>query len=369
MIPIRFVGDPFSISGYSEHIRELMMALLDKKANLSLLYTKQAPIDLPGPHMDRLKPLMGHDNGAKLDVYVTIPPVMQYSNEAVAGITTFETDGLPRGWAMLLNNLKLVMVPSWFNVGTFVNAGVTAPIEKVREGFDPFIYKPDATPWKINIPADVYKFLSILEWNPRKAWDRLLAAYWNEFDGNDNVALVLKVSGPTNNPNYVNHIRSSIESVKKMMGLSGVENPYKMSAPVYVIYNNLLPGEVAGLHVSCDAFVSASHGEGFNRGALHSAACGKPVVAVGWGGHLDFLNHDNAYLADYSISPCISPVGAAGNYTPEMKWAEVDLISMGAKMRECKNDGKDARVAKVGEEFTWDRAAQEFIDVIGKYYA
>lgn len=363
MRPIRFCGDPFSISGYSEHIRELMLALLDAGADLSLNYIKQAPVDLPGPYVEKLKPLVNRKNGATLDVYVTVPPAMQKSNEQIVAYTTFETNTLPRGWAQVLNQTDLVMVPSTFNLRTFADAGVIKPIEVCFEGYDPAVYNPAVKPWKLNVDPNSYKFFSVLEWTPRKSWDRLLAAYWTEFSFEDNVSLILKVSGPQDDPNFVNFIRNGVNTVKQMMGLGGNVQPYKRPAPVYIIYNPLRPDEMAGLHIATNAFVSASHGEGFNRGALHSAACNRPVVAVDWSGHKDFLNESNSYLADYFLEPCISPVNAMGNYTPDMRWAEVSITDLGQKMRECYNDVSMPKVADV-TGMTWANSAKAFMEII-----
>ena len=37
--------------------------------------------------------------------------------------------------------------------------------------------------------------------------------------------------------------------------------------------------------------VSFTKGEGFGRPLLEFSAIGKPIIASGWSGHTDFLNH------------------------------------------------------------------------------
>jgi|APSaa5957512535_1039671.scaffolds.fasta_scaffold05550_2 glycosyltransferase involved in cell wall biosynthesis len=49
-----------------------------------------------------------------------------------------------------------------------------------------------------------------------------------------------------------------------------------------------------------DAFINISSGEALGIPFLEAAACGTRIVALNYGGHLDFLNKNNAYLVDYA---------------------------------------------------------------------
>ena len=58
---------------------------------------------------------------------------------------------------------------------------------------------------------------------------------------------------------------------------------------------------------------------------------GKPVIATGYSGNLDFMNDDNSYLVDYRLVPIGSgndPYPAAGT------WAEPDSEHAARLMRE-----------------------------------
>ena len=44
------------------------------------------------------------------------------------------------------------------------------------------------------------------------------------------------------------------------------------------------------------AMVTTTKGEGFGRPLLEFSAVGKPIIASGWSGHLDFLNPSFTYL-------------------------------------------------------------------------
>lgn len=67
---------------------------------------------------------------------------------------------------------------------------------------------------------------------------------------------------------------------------------------VYVIHGELTEREMNTLynHPKIKAHVSFTKGEGFGRPLLEASVSGKPVIASGWSGHLDFLNKDQAVL-------------------------------------------------------------------------
>jgi glycosyltransferase involved in cell wall biosynthesis len=44
------------------------------------------------------------------------------------------------------------------------------------------------------------------------------------------------------------------------------------------------------------AAISLTHGEGFGLPFIEAAACGLPVMATNWSGHIDFLNKDGKAL-------------------------------------------------------------------------
>jgi len=48
-----------------------------------------------------------------------------------------------------------------------------------------------------------------------------------------------------------------------------------------------------------DAYINISSGEALGIPYLEAAACNNRLVALNYGGHLDFLNKDNCYLVNY----------------------------------------------------------------------
>ncbi len=80
--------------------------------------------------------------------------------------------------------------------------------------------------------------------------------------------------------------------------------------------------EMSNLVRCCDCFVSLHRSEGFGLGMAEAMFLGKPVVATGYSGNLDFMNEENSCLVDFELIPVIEEQYpfAAGQV-----WAEPDL--------------------------------------------
>ena len=88
----------------------------------------------------------------------------------------------------------------------------------------------------------------------------------------------------------------------------------------------VLPYEFTGrgvdmLHEIGDAYVSLSHGEGWALGTFDAATRGTPVIATGWGGHLDYLGDDwpGAVPWRHGQVPVWPPWKPS--YWPSQRWA------------------------------------------------
>lgn len=107
-------------------------------------------------------------------------------------------------------------------------------------------------------------------------------------------ALVLKTSG--GNFSYLDRreIIKKIQQIKDSVQLAeGQTLPN-----VYVLHGELTDDEMNSLynHPKVKAHVSFTKGEGFGRPLLEASISGKPVIASGWSGHVDFLNAEEAVL-------------------------------------------------------------------------
>ncbi len=79
-----------------------------------------------------------------------------------------------------------------------------------------------------------------------------------------------------------------------------------------------------------DCFVSLHRSEGFGLGMAAAMAAGKPVIATGYSGNMDFMDADSAMIVPFDLVP----VGK-GNapYAPDALWAEPNLEVAAEHMR------------------------------------
>lgn len=100
---------------------------------------------------------------------------------------------------------------------------------------------------------------------------------------------------------------------------------------------------------ACDCYVSLHRSEGFGLTMAEALALGKPVIATGYSGNMDFTTHDNSYICPYKLIR----VGEGNKpYPAEGIWADVDVDYVAACMREVVNNPEEAkRKAMLGKSF------------------
>jgi glycosyltransferase involved in cell wall biosynthesis len=116
---------------------------------------------------------------------------------------------------------------------------------------------------------------------------------------------------------------------------------------VVVLDRTLGADEYAGLIGSADAYVSLHRAEGFGLTIAEAMALGKPAIATGYSGNLDFMTAENSYLVPYSLTP----IPAGTPYPTETTWAEPDVAAAAQQLRAVFEDRDEAmRRAEAGRE-------------------
>lgn len=126
-------------------------------------------------------------------------------------------------------------------------------------------------------------------------------------------ALILKTSSAGFSILDREEILNKIEQIKSTVILEGNQ---KLPS-IYLLHGELTDKEMNTLynHSKVKAHVSLTKGEGFGRPLLEASVSGKPVIASGWSGHLDFLDRDGAVLVG----------GELKNVHPSSAWENVIL--------------------------------------------
>jgi glycosyltransferase involved in cell wall biosynthesis len=104
----------------------------------------------------------------------------------------------------------------------------------------------------------------------------------------------------------------------------------------------LAPEDQEALFAACDAYVSLHRAEGFGLTLAEAMALGRPVIATGYSGNLDFMNEGNSFL----VSTRSVKIGAGNDpYPPDAIWAEPD-VEYAAGLMQIVRDRPDLVVSR-----------------------
>ena len=119
--------------------------------------------------------------------------------------------------------------------------------------------------------------------------------------------------------------------------------------------------ELDQLTAACDCYVSLHRSEGFGFTIAEAMALGRPAIATGYSGPLDFMTPENAYFVDYELVP----IGAdADPYPPDGEWAQPSVEHAAQLMRHVVAHPEEARAR--GERARADIRARHSLAVAGQ---
>ncbi|KPV58185.1 glycosyl transferase family 1 [Paenibacillus sp. A3] len=276
--------------------------------------------------------------------------------------TVWETTRVPRNWFPNINRFDAVFVPSRHNKAALLRSGVKVPVYIVPHGVNTKQFRPQNKKLAVRGTAGRFVFVSVFGFQHRKNPEGLLRAYWQEFGPSEKVALVIKTNGYGSRENE-RWIRNKINGYKKRLG-------FRKTAPVILLSSRMPEHRLKGVYTLGSAFVLPTRGEGVGLPFLESLASGVPVIATGWGGHMDFVKRRNSFLVKYRLqNPAVSmrskhSISRLFRYLFAQKgqrWAEPDIGSLKRQMRAafrnravCRKKGRQGRRDVL--KFTWNRA-------------
>ncbi|RPK20003.1 glycosyltransferase family 4 protein [Paenibacillus xylanexedens] len=368
-------------TGYDRASREYLLAIdrlgvdvkIEPMAQGSTIFTAE----ISQEQISRLKELINKpyaQDKKKVLIYHAQPngvkPLVEKNTfDKVIILTVWETTKIPSNWLESSNEADAVIIPTTQNKDALSDSGVISPIYVVPHGADVNTYSPDNTVLPLANVQNSFNFLSVFQWQHRKAPEILLRAFWEEFTDKDNVSLVLKT--------YWGHNVSKEESRIIIKQIAGYKEHlgFSNTAPVYVSTSMFDDDDLKGLYVLGDVFVLPTRGEGVGLPYIESLSSGVPVIATAWGGSMDFLTNENSFLVDYDlvstdygVEKGISP-HFNNLFTPDMKWAEPNLESLKKEMRKAyENPQLVEAKGKAGrqqmEQMTWDKSGEILKEVI-----
>lgn len=331
---VLYTGALFDSSGYAEAARNYVSALMKQpeiELSVQSVSFEQWKTDLSA-FQQLVAPVLNKDIGIP-DIHIihlTPENFPRFRRPAVKtiGMTVWETDKIPNNWTSLCNSLNEIWVPCDWNVEVFRTSGVTVPIKKLPHciNTNEFQNVKNSESISSQISSDRFNFYSIFQWSTRKNPEGLLRAYLSEFNSEDNVALVLKTYYMNNSTQDKQMIIDAITRVKSDLQLTN-------TPPVLLIHGGLSRDEILTIHNCCDCFVLPHRAEGWGVPHFEALAMGKPVIATGYGGNLEYMQLANSWLLSFFMTP----VGGMNRltYNGKMHWAEPNLENLQDAMREA----------------------------------
>lgn len=302
-----FKAPVLTASGYGVHSRQILSALLEMDEFdvhvIPIAWGSTSFLLGNDPLVETVKELSNKREKAgpnaryDVSIQVTIPNEFEKLAHINIGITAgIEVDRVSPEWLKKCNeNVDLVIVPSLHAARAFSvryqDAGLQLqkPLAICPEGFDPAIFNTDPIEQSFDFDTD-FNFLAVGLGlsagigDERKNISGLIKAFLERYKDDKTVGLVAKVAIVNSSLLDFEHTKVKIQEIRKAVGAN--EFPR-----IHLIHGYLSDREMASLykHPKIKALVSLTHGEGYGLPLLEAAACGLPVIATDWSGHLDFL--------------------------------------------------------------------------------
>ena len=380
-------------SGYGARSRDLVKAIIKAKPDWNVMLLSQRwgntrfgyledhkELDLKS----RIVPNLPQQPDVWMQISVSneFQKIGKYNIGVTAGI---ETTVCAAEWIQGCNNMDLVLTSSEHSKGVFEQTiytiednktkqqqelKLTTPVKVVFEGVDLTKYQ-DSSPVDVNLPIqEKYAYLVVGHWmkgdvgHDRKNIGYTVKAFLETFKNKNNPpALVLKTSQVGTSIIDRETILDKIDQIRKTV---------KGTLPnIYLLHGEMTDEEMNGLynHSKVKAMISFNKGEGFGRPLLEFTTTGKPVIASGWSGQMDFLHKEYSFLLGGELENVHPSAAVDKMLLKESKWFKPDDGQVGTALRESFKNYKDflkrSRKHKkyTKDNFSFDKM-QELVDSI-----
>jgi glycosyltransferase involved in cell wall biosynthesis len=222
----------------------------------------------------------------------------------------WELSRYPKVWVRQLERFDEVWAPSRF-IYESISQIVQKPVRHMSLACEPhlggFLGRRH-----FGIPDSAYVFLFFFDFTSyieRKNPLALLAAYKRFCDESmhEDVVLVIKLNRGAHRPEeYEMFLRELGRYRDRVITIDGV----------------LKDVEIKNLVRCCDCFISLHRSEGFGRGLIEAMYFGRPVIATGYSGNLDFMNKVNSCLVRYKL---VAVTEKAYPHALGQIWADPDV--------------------------------------------
>ena len=254
-----------------------------------------------------------HANGFEVPAVFEVLKGLQGKGFAEGYNIVFPAWELPRYpdvWARDLERFDEVWASSRFCCDSFRQA-VTTPVRHVVNACEPHT---DSLLGRSHFKIPEHRlvvlfFFDALSWSVRKNPLAVIEAFRGLLARRPqaDAHLVLKMHSTSHAPEVLAEMRSLSEPFAERMT---------------IIETTLTDNEVGNLIQCSDCFLSLHRSEGFGRGPAEAMFFGKPVIATGWSGNMQYMNPDVSFPVRFRLVP-VRP----GEYPAfeNQLWAEPDV--------------------------------------------
>ena len=226
----------------------------------------------------------------------------------------WELETIPEEWVKLAEAVDEIWTPTSF-VADAMRTRMTLPVHHMLPGV--LLGEIEEVPRsQLGIVPDHFVFLfmfDMLSEFDRKNPLAVVRAFRAAFSRIDAATLVIKVSRGS----------ADLINMDRLRTAAADHN-------IVIIDESVSRAAAFGYLQMCDCFVSLHRSEGFGLGMAEAMLLGKPVIATGYSGNLDFMHTGNSLLVDYTMTEIAAdgPIYKKGN-----RWAEPSVEHAATLMR------------------------------------
>lgn len=229
-------------------------------------------------------------------------------DKKIIGYWAWELENIPEVWKPAMRLVDEIWTPSHF-VAEAVRRDTKIPVHVVHHP----VWYPNLSGRSresFGIPSNCFVVLSMFDMRSsaeRKNPIGAVRAFRMAFGDRSDVRMIVKVGSAKESPKTVNQLRKTIADARN----------------VTLVFDTLQPEDQAALIDCADVVISLHRSEGFGLVLAEAMYLGKPVIATGYSGNLDFMDRANSILIGYKMVPIIDPQKI---YTRRNQmWAEPDV--------------------------------------------